>query len=70
MKFNYDGLSPAIERQANKKGMTLGPDAERVEIARQAIFTLMFQKILTESQVKAAWEMLDKKVGERIAKLT
>lgn len=69
MKFKYDGLAEPVERQVNKKGYTLGPDAERVEIARQAIFTLMFQNILSEKQVSDAWERLDKKVLGRLVKV-
>ena len=69
MKFRYDGLAPSVEYQVRKKGYTLGPDAERVEVARQAIFTLMFQKILSEKQVEAAWERLDKKVLGRLVKV-
>ena len=69
MKFRYDGLAPSVEYQVKKKGYTLGVDAERVEIARQAIFTLMFQKILNDKQVNDAWEKLDKKVLGRLVKV-
>jgi len=69
MKFRYDGLGTSLERQARRKGYTLGPDAERVETARLAVFTLMFHNILDDKQVEEAWAKLDKKVRSRLEKV-
>ncbi len=60
--FGYGALGENLEVQANEQGYTLGKNAEKYERCRASIVTLMFEDILTDSQVDKAFQRLNKKV--------
>lgn len=60
--FGYGIMYDKIEKQANEQGFSLGKDTERFEKCKEAITRLMFEEILTDSQVDKAFQKLNKKV--------
>ena len=60
--FHYGALSDKLEKQANEQGYTLGKKAEELERCKDAIITLMFGEILTDSQRDKAYDKLHKRI--------
>lgn len=60
--FGYGALCKPLEEQANEQGYTLGNKAERFENIREAIHTLTFGDILTDSQIDKSFQKLNKQV--------
>jgi hypothetical protein len=64
--FHYGALSEPLEKQANEQGYTIGKKAEAFERCKDAIITLMFSDILTDSQIDKAYQKLNKKVTKAL----
>lgn len=60
--FHYGAICDPLEKQANEQGYTLGKDAERLQMIKDAIITLMFGDILPDAQRDKMYEKLHKKV--------
>ena len=67
--FYYGALSDNLEKQANEQGYTLGKKAEELERCKEAIVTLMFGEILTDSQRDKAYQKLNKRVSKSLKPL-
>ena len=67
--FGYGALCDGLEKQANEQGYTLGEEAEKFEKRREAILTLTFGKILTDSQIDKAYQKLQKQVVKSLKPL-
>jgi len=63
--FGYGALYPSLEEQAKEKGYTL-LKSDKLERSRQSITWLMFQGILTNSQVDMAYKKLQKQVIDNL----
>lgn len=49
LKFNFGAMAPTLEEQANRKGYTLGEEAEKMEKLRRARAMLYLHGIISES---------------------
>lgn len=67
--FHYGALSKPLEEQAKEQGYTLGKEAERLEHYKDAIITLIFGEILTDSQRDKAFQKLNKRVSKALKPL-
>ena len=69
IEFRYGALCDALEKQANDQGFTLDKDAEKLEKQREAILTLTFGSILTDSQINKAYQKLHKQTVKSLKPL-
>ena len=69
VEFHYGCLADPLEKQANDQGYTLGKKAKELQEAEEAIITLMFANILTDSQKSKAYQKLHKKVDKSLKPL-
>jgi len=60
--FSYGVLAPSLEEQAKEQGFTLNERAKNLESCREAIHTLVFSDILTDSALDKAFQKLQKRV--------
>lgn len=66
--FSYGILFPKLEEQAKRQGFLL-KNAETMEKIRESITCLAFNDILPDSQIRKAYEKLQKKVVRNLKPL-
>lgn len=62
IELRYGVMFDKLEKQANEQGYTLEDKADAFQKRRDAIATLMFGDILTDSQIDKAYQKLHKQV--------
>jgi hypothetical protein len=68
VSFGYGAFNDELEKQANEQGYTFGTEAETLDKIRKAINMCGFH-VATESQVKAMFDKLHKRVMKSLKPL-
>lgn len=67
--FWHGALSDSYEKQANEQGFTLGDKAQMFDEIKSAYDTLMYYKLLTDSQANSVCNKIQKQLVKSLKKL-
>ena len=66
--FHYGALADSLEEQANKYGLTLGKDAERLQKLNDSMIMCWIHGLCTDSQKDSMMKKLQKQVVNSLKK--